>query len=121
MWPTGLCWQPVGGPPPAQLVVSGPDFKGAVEQDRSGWESAGVKPTWLDYRKRTVNRFLDGCMINAAGLAYYTTFSLPPLLLIIISVVGLAVGRQAIQHQIELAPGEVHAAQRNTGSGRANR
>ncbi len=64
--------------------------------------SLEFKPTWLDYLKRTINRFLDDdCMMNAAGLAYYTTFSLPPLLLIIISVVGLVVGRQAVQHQIE--------------------
>jgi membrane protein len=37
----------------------------------------------------------------AAALAYYTTFSIAPLLLIIISIVGLVFGRQAVQHQID--------------------
>ena len=31
----------------------------------------------------------------AAALAYYTTFSIAPLLLIVISIVGLVFGRQA--------------------------
>ncbi len=52
--------------------------------------------------KRTVSQFLDdNCSTMAAALAYYTTFSLPPLLLIIIAVVGLVVGRQAVQGSIQ--------------------
>lgn len=37
----------------------------------------------------------------AAALAYYTTFSIAPLLLIIISIVGLVFGRQAVQHDTQ--------------------
>ena len=37
----------------------------------------------------------------AAALAYYTTFSIAPLLLIVISIVGLVFGRQAVQHQMQ--------------------
>jgi membrane protein len=43
----------------------------------------------------------DDCMTMAAALAYYTTFSIAPLLLIIISIVGLVFGRQAVQHEIQ--------------------
>src|SRR5207253_2631331 len=37
----------------------------------------------------------------AAALAYYTTFSLAPLLLIVIGIVGLVFGRQAVQYEIQ--------------------
>ena len=41
--------------------------------------------------KTTVNEFLDdNCMRMAAALAYYTVFSLPPLLVVVISVVGMS-------------------------------
>jgi len=43
----------------------------------------------------------DDCTTMAAALAYYTTFSIAPLLLIVISIVGLVFGRQAVQHQIQ--------------------
>lgn len=43
----------------------------------------------------------DDCMTMAAALAYYTTFSIAPLLLIIISIVGLVFGRQAVQHEVQ--------------------
>lgn len=45
--------------------------------------------------KQTLNEFIaDDCMRMAASLAYYTVFSLPPLLVIIITVVGLALDPQ---------------------------
>ncbi len=37
----------------------------------------------------------------AAALAYYTTFSIAPLLLIVIGIVGLVFGRQAVQQHIQ--------------------
>jgi membrane protein len=52
--------------------------------------------------KTTFSRFnADDCTTMAAALAYYTTFSLPPLLLIIISVVGLAFGQDAVRRQLQ--------------------
>jgi membrane protein len=46
----------------------------------------------------------DNCMSMAAALAYYTVFSLPPLLLLIITLAGLFVDpshvQQAIQQQV---------------------
>jgi membrane protein len=51
---------------------------------------------------KSINRFMDDdCTTMAAALAYYTTFSIAPLLLIIISIVGLVFGRQAVQHEIQ--------------------
>ncbi len=51
---------------------------------------------------RTVNRFLDDdCTTMGAAIAYYTTFSLGPLLLIVISIVGLVFGRDVVQHHIQ--------------------
>jgi membrane protein len=49
-----------------------------------------------------LSHFLDDdCTTMAAALAYYTTFSIAPLLLIVISIVGLIFGRQAVQHEIQ--------------------
>jgi len=54
------------------------------------------------YVKQTVSQFLaDDCPTKAAALAYYITFSLAPLLLIIISVAGLVVSREQVQGRIE--------------------
>jgi membrane protein len=55
--------------------------------------------------KQTLEEFLeDNCMSMAAALAYYTVFSLPPLLLIIVTLAGLFVdpnqAQQAIQQQV---------------------
>src|SRR5690349_2115329 len=42
------------------------------------------------YFKKTFQEFsADDCMTQAAAIAYYTVFSLPPLLLLIIAIVGL--------------------------------
>src|SRR5207302_11518627 len=43
----------------------------------------------------------DDCMTQGAALAYYTVFSLAPLLLVVISIAGLALGREAVQDQIQ--------------------
>jgi membrane protein len=51
---------------------------------------------------RTVNEFVeDDCASMAAALAYYTFFSLPPLLVIIISIAGVVLGEQAARSEIE--------------------
>lgn len=49
-----------------------------------------------------VTHFLDDdCTTMGAAIAYYTTFSVAPLLLIVISIVGLIFGRQAVQQNIQ--------------------
>ena len=51
---------------------------------------------------RTFREFSeDDCLSMAAALAYYTVFSLPPLLVLIITIVGLAYDPQTAQQAIE--------------------
>jgi membrane protein len=52
--------------------------------------------------KRTFSDFMDDdCMSLGATVAYYTVFSLPPLLLLLISIAGMVFGREAVQHHIQ--------------------
>jgi membrane protein len=54
------------------------------------------------FLKKSFNRFLDDdCTTMSAAIAYYTTFSIAPLLLIVIAVVGLIFGRDVVQQQIQ--------------------
>jgi membrane protein len=54
------------------------------------------------YLKRIIREFIDDdCSTKAAALAYFITFSLAPLLLIVIAVVGLVVGRQEVQGRLQ--------------------
>jgi membrane protein len=54
----------------------------------------------LDLATRTYSEFSDDdCMTQGAALAYYTVFSLAPLLLMVISIAGIILGRQTVQQQ----------------------
>lgn len=53
-----------------------------------------VKKTWSEFSE-------DDCPMMSAALAYYTAFSLPSILLIVLYVVGLVFGRQAVEGQIK--------------------
>ncbi len=56
----------------------------------------------MRYLKRAFNDFLeDDCQTLAAAIAYYTVFSLPGLLFLIIAVAGLVMSEQAIESAIE--------------------
>lgn len=59
-----------------------------------------LKDTVLEFDK-------DGGTRLAAALAYYTVFSLPPLLILIISLVGLVVDAQTIERTIISQAGEL--------------
>jgi membrane protein len=51
--------------------------------------------------KQTIGSFItDRAMTHGAAIAYYTTFSLAPLLLIVIAIAGLVFGRDAVQGAI---------------------
>ena len=56
------------------------------------WEL--LKETFSDWSEYKASRL-------AAALAYYTIFSIAPLLIIVIAVAGLVFGREAVQGQIE--------------------
>lgn len=62
--------------------------------------SEKLKNIWY-LLKESFNEFLDdGCLKLSAALSYYTIFSLPPLLIIIISVCGVFFGPEAIKGEI---------------------
>jgi len=51
--------------------------------------------------KETFNAFLDDNVMKlSAALSYYTIFSLPPLLIIIISITGIFFGNEAVRGQL---------------------
>lgn len=79
-----------GVPPPA-------DGDAGKKEDAAPEKTQGV----VTVAKTSINRFIDDdCMTMSAALAYYTTFSIAPLLLIIIGIAGLVFGRQAVQQEI---------------------
>src|ERR1041384_6544314 len=65
-----------------------------------GWAMRGFKTAW-SMTKQTFGEWSDdkGGRLGAA-LSYYTVFSLAPLLLLVISIAGLAFGRAAAEGRI---------------------
>lgn len=62
--------------------------------------AAWAKPG-LDFVSQTLAEFTgDGAPRMAAAMAYYTIFSLAPMLVIVIAIVGLVLGRDAAQGQL---------------------
>ena len=59
---------------------------------RSTWQV--IKQTFKEFSE-------DDCPQMAGALAYYTVFSLPPLLVIVIVIAGIAFGRQAVEGHVE--------------------
>src|SRR5689334_16367864 len=73
----------------------------ALSHDQPQAQSQKQKTGVMTLAKSSVSRFLDDdCMTMAAALAYYTIFSIAPLLLIVIAIAGVAFGREAVQHEI---------------------
>ena len=74
-----------------------------TEKLATPWNTQSVWRRNWELLKKAVNQFLDDdCTTLAAALAYYTTFSIAPLLLIVISIVGLVFGRDVVQHDIQV-------------------
>ncbi|MVM36279.1 ribonuclease BN, partial [Spirosoma sp. HMF4905] len=66
-----------------------------AQAGNSFWPTA-----WIVLRD-SFNGFLgDRCLKLSAALAYYTIFSLAPLLVLIIALAGIFLGQEAIQGQI---------------------
>ncbi|HLG99932.1 MAG TPA: YihY/virulence factor BrkB family protein [Bryobacteraceae bacterium] len=56
----------------------------------------------MRYLKQTISDFVDdNGQTQAAALAYFSLFALPPLLLLVISIAGLAFGREAAQGKVQ--------------------
>ena len=84
------------GTPPARAL-----------QDELGMAGKSVSPTgrgltkWWPLLKSTYAKWnADHAQGLGAALAYYTVFSLAPLLLIVIAIAGLVFGQEAAQGQI---------------------
>jgi membrane protein len=60
-----------------------------------------MNAAWSLLRKTVSEFFADGCPSQAAALSYYTVFSLPPLLLIVVSVAGSIWGDAAVQRRVD--------------------
>ena len=94
--------EPTGARKGATLIlVSRTDQsrKGIAPNHRCG--STDVKRYW-DLVKRVANAWIDDHVPSmGAALAYYTLFSLAPLLLIVTAVAGLVFGREAARGEIQ--------------------
>jgi len=63
---------------------------------------AGLPAAWWDLVKQVATSWLDDYVPSmGAALAYYTMFSLAPLLLIVVSVAGLVFGEDAARGEIQ--------------------
>jgi len=66
-------------------------------QDRQP-DAVGPRPGWWSMTRTAMKGWIDdGASSMGAALAFYTFFSMAPLLLIVISVAGLLLGREAAQ------------------------
>jgi len=72
-----------------------------------------LRQTWTILKSAGLGYVADGCLSRGAAIAYYTTFSLAPVLLIVIAVAGLVFGedaaRGAVVHQISGLMGKTGA------------
>ena len=66
-----------------------------------------LKALWLLMRDALFQWIDDNPFRLAAALAYYTLFSMAPLLLIAVAVAGVVFGREASQNQIISAIGDL--------------
>ena len=67
----------------------------------SGRRKNHVHPTFLETHQEILHRMVDDYASSmGAALAYYTIFSLAPLLLLVIAVAGLAFGAEAARGEI---------------------
>ena len=56
---------------------------------------------WLEVLKSTVRLWLDAqAFIHAASLAFFTVFSVAPIIIVVVTVVGLVLGENAAQGQL---------------------
>jgi membrane protein len=72
-----------------------------------------LRQSWAILKSAGLGFIEDGCLSRGAAIAYYTTFSLAPVLLIVIAVAGLVFGedaaRGAVVHQISFLMGHTGA------------
>ena len=75
--------------------VSSPSTKAEVP------EASGRRFSILSLLKQTINEFIeDDCTMMAASLSYYTVFSLPPIVFIVVITAGLFVQRTTVENEV---------------------
>lgn len=55
---------------------------------------------WLDIFLSAANNWLRQSFIYAAALAFYTVFSIAPVMIVVVAIVGLVLGEQAAEGQL---------------------
>ena len=76
-----------------------------------------LNKVWLALKASGLGFFTDGCLSRGAAIAYYTVFSLAPVLLIVVAIAGLVFGddaaRGAVRDQISglMGPASADAIQ----------
>ena len=90
-------------PPPTRLTdyaMSNGATHRVARREQSSTRAITLKALWMLIKDTFVQWLDDNPLQLAAALAYYTLFSIAPLLLIAIAVAGLVFGRDASQLQI---------------------
>lgn len=84
-----------------ETTPGGDGNAGGGAKPKSASANKGFFPNLWIVLKDAFSGFLDDrCLKLSAALAYYTVFSLAPLLVLIISVVSIFLGQEAIQGQL---------------------
>jgi len=68
--------------------------------ERNGFSPRSLEAWWLLVRKAIASWVADYAPSMGAALSYYSVFSLAPLLLIVISIAGLAFGEEAVRGEL---------------------
>jgi len=90
-----------GAPPLLLQPTIGESQKQPLPNPAPDIRTSPPRGVW-GYLKTTFSEFIDDdCMNMSAAVAYYTVFSLPPLLLIVITIAAVVFGRAAAQGSIQ--------------------
>ncbi len=97
-----------GKPRPQSTIHQAPPAPKTPPADKIVLEGQRRRMGIFEILKRTYTAFdEDDCMTYGAAVAYYSVFSLPPLLLLLISVAGAVLGRAAVQGELQRQIGGV--------------
>jgi len=81
-------------------MLESPEARLPLSND-GGFKRVGIHRRYWGYARLAGSEFLrHGAMRLAASLAYYTIFSLVPLLMVVIAVAGLAFGTEAVSDEL---------------------
>ena len=91
----------IGGAP--RQLGSGPDAQGTVHSDSMEWFSSATRNLrwWAGVLGRAGSNWLESqAFIYAAALAFFTVFSIAPVMIVAVAVVGLVLGTSAAEGEL---------------------